>query len=173
MTIIDILINVASGFVASLGVVVFLYQLRPKLQISSEISESKLDGSPVFGFKIINRTPYKIFDVEAIVEIVSPKSVPGGQIYSSRRVELINERFFAVDKYSKKDSDANYAFRVRTTTDLKNLWTSESQYVRITIVARHALSGFYGVFQQRYFSRADIRLGSHEFGEGLTVRPLG
>jgi hypothetical protein len=167
-----ILLSVVTGFAGSLFVVLFLYRLRPRIEFSSQISETVLDKYPCYGFKMINRSPYPVLDVRAVLELVTRISVPGGQIYSAEDVSLINGNFFVVNKFDPSDSDANFAFRVRTTEDIRKIWTGEGQYLRLSVVGRHALSGFYGVFQQCYYTKGDIKQGSHQFGLSLDVQPM-
>ena len=169
----DIPLSVVTGFAGSLFVVLFLYRLRPRIEFSPQISETVLDKHPCYGFKMINRSPYPVLDVRVVLELITPKSVPGGQIYSAKDVPLINGNFFVVNKFDPSDRDANFAFRVRTTEEIRQNWTGEGQYLRLSVVGRHALSGFYGVFQQRYYTKGDIKPGSHQFGLGLDVQPMG
>lgn len=168
----DIFLSVGTGFLGSLLVVLFLYTLRPRIEISKEISEQIGESGPSYGFKMINKTPYPIFDVQVIIELITPKSVPGGQIVSTRRLDLPKDKFIIVQKFNKPDPEAKYAFRVRTTEKLREIWTAESQYLRVSVLARHAMSGFYGVFQQSYFTRGDIKVGSHQYGIGMHIQPV-
>jgi len=121
---------------------------------------------------MINRSPYPILDVRVILELITPKSVPGGQVISADDIPFISGTFLVVNKFDSSDSDAKFAFRVRTTQDIRQRWTETGQYLRLSVVGRHALSGFYGVFQQCYYTKGDIKPGSHEFGHGLDVRPM-
>lgn len=170
MSWLDIFVSVFTGFIGSLLVVLFLYSLRPRLEISHEVSEQVGESGRSYGFKLINKTPYPIFDVQIIIELITPKSVPGGQIISTRKLKLTNGKFFVVAKFDKSDKVAKFAFRVRTYEDIRELWTADSQYLRISVVGRHALSGIYGVFQHSYFTRGDIKVGSHQYGLGLYVQ---
>lgn len=172
MSWLDIFLSVSTGFLGSILVVLFLYSLRPHVEISHEVSEQAGESAPSFGFKMINKTSYPLFDVEIILELVTPKSVPGGQILSTEKLALSNGRFFIVQKFDKADKEAKFAFRVRTMEDIRGLWTADSQYLRISVVGRHALSGFYGVFQHSYFTRGDIKVGSHQYGAGMRVQPV-
>lgn len=120
---------------------------------------------------MINKSPYGVMDVQIVLELVTQVSVPGGTIHSASKVTLVNDHFFLVKKFDRSNADADYAFRVRTLEDIRALWTKEGTCLRISVVGRHALSGFYGVFQQRYFTKGDIKPGSHRFGIGLDVQP--
>lgn len=168
----DIFLSVVTGFAGSLFVVLFLYRLRPRIEFSPQISETVLDNYPCYGFKMINQSPYPVLDFRVVLERVTPKSVTGGQISSAKDVSLINGNFFVVNKFDPSDSDAAFAFRVRTTEDIHKIWTGDGQYLRLSVVGRHAHSGFYGVFQQRYYTKGDIKQGSHQFGLGLDVQPM-
>ena len=172
MSWVDIFLSISTGFIGSLLVVLFLYSLRPRIEISHEVSERISESGPSYGFKMINKTPYSIFDVQIIVELITPKSVPGGQIISTDKLQLTNGKFFVVQKFDKADKEARYAFRVRTSDNIRALWVADSQYLRISVVGRHALSGFYGVFQQSFFTKADIKVGSHQYGLGMHVNPI-
>lgn len=164
-------LNIFSSITASVVVIFFLYSLRPRIEISKEISEQENDsGIPTYRFKIINKTRYPIFDVQVILELVTTKCVPGGQIISTKRLDLIKDKFIIVKKFDISDSAADYAFRVRTTEKLRDIWETQSQYLRISVLARHEMSGFYGVFQQNYYTKSDIIKGTHRYGISLDVQ---
>lgn len=173
MTWIDLFYSVLTGLISSLLMLFFLYRLRPNLKISDEISERVVNGEKVYGFKIINRSMFPILDVNIKIEKISPSSVPGGQIYNAEIVPLVQGHFLLIGKFDKKDENANYAFRVRTKADLSSLWTVDGQHLRISVVGRHALSGFYGVFQHRFFTKGSVKFGSHRFGPHLNVDSIG
>jgi hypothetical protein len=168
----DTALSIITGFIGSLLVVLYLYRLRPNIEISKYISERVIDGKTRYGFKMINRSSYPVLDVRIVLELVSPISVPGGHVYSATKIELVNGHFFVVKKFDRSDKDADFAFRVGTFEDIRSIWTGEGQYLRISIVGRHALSGFYGVFQQRYYTKGDIKSGLHQFGISVDVQPI-
>jgi len=168
----NFLFSVVAGFVSSISVVLFLYLLRPKIEISGEISKKTNEETSSYGFKIVNKTKFPIYDVQVILELISPRSVSGGQINSTLSLKLKRDLYFLIHKFNKSDPVAEYAFRVRTNENLHEKWASEGQYLRLTVFARHSLSGFSSVTRKSFFSKADIKSGSHQFGVGMQVHPM-
>jgi hypothetical protein len=165
----EILFSVGTGFIGSLMVVGFLYLLRPSIDISPFIAEQGAGNDKTFGFKIINRTPYPIVDISAELVLVTPKNVPGGTVHAGREIPLLRSRFFELDKFDAKDKDANYALRIGCGEDIRRLWQSDEQLLRLSIIAKHSFSGFSKVVSKNFHTKGDIKSGKHRAGNSLEV----
>ncbi|MNQ75342.1 hypothetical protein D3C85_901330 [compost metagenome] len=71
----------------------------------------------------------------------------------------------------KKKSDANslHAMRVRTTEDLESNWSDTSSYIRLTVIAKHSLSGFTDIFVKDFYSKDAITTRKFKTGDNLDV----
>jgi hypothetical protein len=168
----SMLVGVLSSLVASALFLVVLFRLRPKIEISPEIADQSTDEGPCFAFKFINRSRYQAFDISVEVLFVTPSQAPGGPVNNMRDVVLTRSRFHMLGEFSPKDEQANYAFRVRTFEDLKKSWSSTAQSLRVSVVSRHALSGFSGIKTMVFNTKGQIRKGRHRFGNHLNVEPI-
>ena len=169
----DLFFSVTTGFMGSLLVVLFLYRLKPKLEISPYIAaQPTSDSTPMFGFKIINRTPYPVVDIRIELVLVTPVNVNGGAVKSATALELTRDDFFQLGKFDTNDRDADYALRVGCKQDVRSLWISDSQDLRLNVIARHSLSGFCAVQSHTFHTKADIKAGKHVFGNSLSVEPV-
>ncbi|WFP52292.1 hypothetical protein PL263_09755 [Methylomonas sp. EFPC3] len=169
----ELFFSVTTGFMGSLLVVLFLYRLKPKLDISPYIAEQPThDSTPMFGFKIINRTPYPLVDIRIELVLVTPVNVNGGAVKSATALQLTRNDFFQLGKFDANDREADYALRVGCSQDIRSLWLSDTQDLRINVIARHSLSGFCAVKSYIFHTKADIKPGKHVFGNSLKVEPV-
>jgi hypothetical protein len=170
----EIFFSVVTGFIGSFLVVMFLYRLKPKIEISPYIAEQPIPNSSqkVYGFKIINRTPYPVIDIQMELVLVSPINVPGGSVKAARAIPLLRDNFFQLAKFDPKDKEANYALRVGCEQDIRSIWVNDSQDLRLNVIAKHAMSGFSVIRSHVFHTRADIRPGKHAFGNDLRVGPV-
>lgn len=168
----DVFFAVVTGFMGSLLVVVFLYRLRPKIEISKFIAEQHCESDITYGFKLINRTPYPLVDISVELVLVTSKNVPGGTVFAGREVPLIRDRFFDLGRFDVKDKEAHYALRIGCAENLRAIWTSESQNLRLSVIAKHSLSGFSKVVSQTFHTFGDIKVGKHRAGNDLSVEAV-
>lgn len=168
----SILIGVFSSLSASALFLVLLFRLRPKLEVSSEIADQSDDGGPCYAFKIVNRSRYQAFDISLEAMLITPKQVPGGPVNHVTELILRKSHFQECGGFSPADKEAHYAFRVATLDNLRDLWVSDTQYLRVNVVSRHALSGFSGVQTMIFNTKSQIKKGKHRFGNSLVVEPI-
>ena len=168
----DVFFSVVTGFAGSLLVVLFFYRLKPKVEISKFIAEQGSGDDITYGFKIINRTSYPLIDISVELVLITPKNVPGGTVHAGREISLLRNRFFELGEFDKKDKEAQYALRIGSAEKIREIWTSETQYLRLNVIAKHSLSGFSKVVSQNYHTLGDIRPGKHRAGNDLTVESV-
>jgi len=129
-----------------------LSRFKPKIDISSKMAGgiSTKTGETVYRIKIINRTRASITDIRAQLHIYKNYQTATGEIWKSDAIELTQSDPISVDKYDKKDVEANYAYRFLTYEDLDKKWNDDrTQFLRFRIFARHSFSGFGGFFFKR------------------------
>jgi hypothetical protein len=73
---------------------------------------------------------------------------------------------------SERDTDqfSLPAVRIRTIEPLEETWLDESSFIRLTIIAKHALSGFNKVFVQDYPSKDRISSGKFLSGNSVELK---
>ena len=97
--------------------------------------------------------------------------VPGGQIVSARELKLARSEVFILKKFSKRDRDALYAFRVRTYSNLDQLWSDNlHSFLRLSAHAKDSVSGLPKVYETEFHDKAsDVVDGEFEVGLRLTT----
>lgn len=168
----SILTGVIASLAASSLFLLVLFRLRPKIDISSEIADQSNQDGPCFAFKFINRSRYQAFDLSIEAILITPIQVPGGPVNHAQEVTLRKSHIHELGGFNKKDKEAHYALRVATFDNLRSLWTSDTQFLRLNIVSRHALSGFSGIQTMVFNTKAQIKKGKHRFGDSLNVEPV-
>jgi hypothetical protein len=168
----EVFFSIATGFVSSLLVVVYLYRLKPNIEISPFIAEQKVGGNVTYGFKVINRTRYAVIDIKMELIVVTPTNVKGGTVKAAKAIPLLRDQFFDLGPFSKKDKEAHYALRVGCASDIRGLWTLDAQDLRFSVIAKHALSGFSSVVSHTYHTKSDIKEGKHVAGNSLQVESV-
>lgn len=167
-----IILGVLSSLVASIIFLLFLTRLRPKIEISDQISKSvSSSGKTIYRIKIINRTRVPIINVKAQLHRMIPNTVPGGIIYISKEITFQRHEIMELSKFDKKDKTASYAYRFRSYDVLEDLWQDDTQaYLRFRIYATHSVSGFSRVFRKDYFTKRNtIITGEFDFGASMKV----
>lgn len=72
--------------------------------------------------------------------------------------------------HNKKDDKHNlHAIRIRTTNDIEQQWTDDSSFIRLTIMAKHSLSGLNRVFSRDFHNKDCITTKKFVSGDDLTV----
>ena len=149
----DLIISITAGLASSyFFLVFFLYQKKPIIAISENISVVRFNGEDNYTFKFVNLTPAVIFDVR--VELTFYKPVGD----------------FKGNNLQGNDSFNLHAMRLRTTDNLPELWKDKSSFIRLTIIGKHALSGFNQVFVKDFLSIECITNKKFQSGNYLTVK---
>jgi hypothetical protein len=165
-----VILAVMVGLVTSAMFFCFLSWFKPKIEVSPVIARgtSTKNGKTIYRIKIINKTHYPITDIKAQLHIFKHYQTANGEIWKSDAVELKRADPISIDKFDKKDLDANYAYRFLTYENIESKWTDDNvQFVRFRIFARHATSGFGGFFEKDYRLKR-LSLVEGEFSKGNT-----
>lgn len=167
----SIVIGILSGFVASyIFLRFYLKYQRPKIDISNYISKVSVDGEVSYFFKFVNRTSSEIFDVHIEPTFYKPVGDFNGRNLFGKDITLI-DNYAAYIPYEKKNDMHNlHAMRVRTLDNLEAFWEDESSFVRLTIMAKHSLSGLNKVFVKDYLSKDCITSKKFLSGNNLEVK---
>ncbi len=91
-----------------------------------------------------------------------------GEIWKSVAIKLTRADPISIDKYDRKDSNVNYAYRFLTYEDLDSKWSDDNiQFIRFRVFARHATSGF-GSFLKRDYRLKRKTIIEGTFSKGNT-----
>ena len=165
----NLVIGVISGFIASMLFVLFLYRLRPKILISSEIAkELQSNGQFFYTFKIVNETPYPVIDFKLELIILTPTNLPNGTGSHAKIISSLERFELESGKNPSPDFDNELFFTFPAA--LEDVWDDTSQQLLLVVIAKHSLSQFSRVTKQRFFRRdASIKVGRFPTGESLYV----
>jgi hypothetical protein len=168
---ISLVLGVVSGVVASyLFLMYYLGRKKPIIQISAHISKVEFKGETNYFFKFVNKTDSEIFDVRVEATFFKPVGDLNGTNLQGTDIELKDSFFMYIPKSNKEDQHNLHCMRLRTVENLEEKWTDASSKIRLTIIARHALSGFNQVFYKEYNSIRCITTLQFISGDSLEVK---
>ncbi|WP_264537235.1 hypothetical protein [Flavobacterium sp. N1736] len=164
------IISIFTGIISSyLFLMYFLNRKRVKIEISSHISKVTFEGQTNYFFKFINKTNSEIFDIRIEPTFYKQVGGVGGMNIQGKDIEL-KENFISYIPYKKKnDTNSLHAMRVRTIEDIELNWSDASSYIRLTVIAKHSLSGFTDVFVKDFYSKDVITTKKFKSGDNLDV----
>ena len=168
---ISILVGIISGFTASyLFLMYFLKRKKAKIQISRHISKQEFKGEVNYFFKFVNKTKSEIYDVRVEPTFYKPVGDIAGRNLRGTDIGL-KDSFFMYIPCSKKDDKHNlHAMRIRTTNNLEEQWKDSSSFIRLTIMAKHSLSGLNQVFSMDFYNKDCITTKKFVSGDDLNVK---
>lgn len=168
--IIGIITGIISGFIASyLFLMYFLKRKKPKIEISKHISKQEFKGEINYFFKFINNTKSEIYDVRVEPTFYKPVGDIAGQNLQGRDIELKDDFFMYIPNKIRDDKHNLHAMRIRTTRDLEKEWRDASSFIRLTIMAKHSLSGLNQVFSMDFHNKDCITTKKFVSGDDLNV----
>ncbi|WP_341221030.1 hypothetical protein [Polaribacter atrinae] len=170
-SIVSLFVGVISGLIASyLFLMGFLKRKRPMIEISNYISKIQYDGETNYLFKFINKTKSEIFDIHIEPTFYKPVGDISGRNLKGKDIKL-KDNFIAYMPCDTSIDEHNlHAMRIRTTDNLEKNWTDESSFIRLTIIAKHSLSGLNKVFVKDFLTKDCISTKKFLSGNDLSVK---
>ena len=169
--ILSLFIGITSGLIASyLFLMGFLKRKRPIIEISSHISKIKYDGETNYLFKFVNKTKSEIFDVHIEPTFYKPVGDISGRNLKGKDITLKDNFVAYIPCDAVTDIHNLHAMRIRTTDNLEKKWIDESSFIRLTIIAKHSLSGLNKVFVKDFLSKDSITTKKFLSGNDLGVK---
>lgn len=169
--IISLLVGTFSGLIASyLFLMGFLRNKRPVIEIADYISKDEYDNETNYIFKFVNRTKSEIFDVHIELTFYKPFGDFNGRNLSGKDITLKDNFVSYIPCESSNDDHNLHAMRIRTTDDLETNWTDTSSFIRLTVIAKHSLSGLNKVFVKDFLTRDCITTKKFLSGNNLIVK---
>ncbi|WP_339903628.1 hypothetical protein [uncultured Cyclobacterium sp.] len=167
---IGVVSGILSGLAASyLFLSLYLSKKRPKIVVSNFICKNKLDGETFYWFKIVNKTDTEVFDVRIEISMYKPVGDTNGRNLRGRDIKLKDDYLAFMAKSSVFDSHNLHAVRLRTPDDLETEWVDDSSFIRLSIIAKHSLSGLSSTFSHDFNSRDCITEKKFKSGDDLSV----
>ena len=167
----SLLFGTISGLIASyLFLMFFLKRKRPKIDISPHISKIEIDGETNFLFKFINKTETEIFDIHIETMFYKPIGDVNRSNLRGKDIKLKDDFMAYIPAELIQDTHNLHAIRLRTTEDLISKWSDESSFIRLTIIAKHSLSGLNKVFFKDFLSKDCISTKKFLSGNNLNVK---
>lgn len=155
----NLFLSVYTGIGASyLFLRFYLFYKKPKIIISDYICEHEIDGKKNFLFKFVNKTDVELYDLRVEASILTPFNEGDGKHLRGKPISFIRSNIDFLPKKTNKDDYNLHAIRIRTTDDIKSIWSSSesASYLRLTIIAKHSLSGFNRVFTKDFLDHKKI-----------------
>jgi len=169
--ILSLLIGIGAGLIASyLFLMRFLNKKRPIIEISDYISKVNFKGEENYLFKFVNKTDSEIFDVHIEPTFYKPVGDFNGRNLLGKDIVLKDDFASYIPCNKEVDIHNLHAMRVRTIEDLELDWTDESSFIRLTIIAKHSLSGLNKVFVKDYLTKDCITTKKFLSGNDLGVK---
>ncbi|MBS3992543.1 MAG: hypothetical protein KGZ87_02385 [Bacteroidetes bacterium] len=169
--VLSLIIGIIAGLTASyLFLMNFLNNKRPKIEISGYISKVKVKGEDSYLFKFVNRTDSEIFDVHYEATFYKPFGDHNGHNLLGEDINLKDDFSAYIPPDSSDDKHNLHCMRIRTTDDLEIIWIDESSFIRLTIIAKHSLSGLNKVFYKDYLTKDLITTKKFLSGNSLDVK---
>lgn len=155
----NIFISVFTGIGASYCFLRFyLFYKKPKIEISNYICKATIEDEINYLFKFVNNTGVELYDVRFEAYIFTPFNDTTGHNLRGRKVSFARDDIYFMPKKDSKDHYNLHAIRIRTTDDIYTIWknSGDASYLRLTIIAKHSLSGFNKVFTKDFLHPDNI-----------------
>ncbi|MDM1408588.1 hypothetical protein [Myroides sp. DF42-4-2] len=171
---VSVVIGILTGVLASyIFLKYFLQTLKPSIEISNYICKTKREGQTLYIFKFINKTKYELFDVTLDLSSYKTIGAFGGQNLRITKINLKQSKISSIPTYNpKNDKHHTYAAIISTEENLNDFFKksyNQSDYLKLTVIAKHSLSGLNKVFTQDFHASHCIKNKNFAFGDSLEL----
>lgn len=167
------LISVYTGIGASyIFLRIYLFNKKPKIIISEHICKMNFLGQDNYVFKFINNSEVELYDVRIEAAILTPFNDVSGKNLRGEEINFVDNNIYFLPCKASEDDYNLHSIRIRTLDDLETKWKGcdDSSFVRLTIIAKHSLSGFNKVFVKDFLHPDSITQKKFQKGDDLTVK---
>lgn len=147
----------------------YLKRKKPIIGMSKYISKQEFKGETNYFFKFINKTRSEIYDVKVEATFFKPVGDIEGRNLRGTDINLKDDFFMYIPHCKDSDKDNLHAIRIRTTDDIENSWQDDSSFIRLTVMAKHSLSGLNKVYSKDFNTKDCITLKKFVSGDNLNV----
>jgi len=166
--------GIISSIMASFVFLFLIFCLRPRVTISEHLARYvDKDGNKIFLFKIINRSYFKIVDLQTKMLILTPIGTYGGNNLKIEYLKLKTDKIWYLDRrnnFFKKSEHATFAIIFSCLDDLDAIWNHKNgSILHIEVICKHGLSGFNKVITRNYHSDTEIKNGYYKYGNSTEI----
>lgn len=166
----SILVGIVSGLLASYIFVKYYIQKNvPNVVISSYISFIEHKGRNVYMFKFVNKTDVPIFDVRLELTLMQSVGALDGRDIINDDISLADDFFSYIPTKDNNDIHSLHAYRAHTDEDIRQIWGNNTSFLRLTIMAKHSLTGLNKVFFRDFNHNSCIDDKDFEQGDNLNL----
>jgi len=171
MIITGLLTGFVSALCASAVFVLLMYRQRPKLQLSTKIAKTTIDGQTFYALKVINTGRRDAISIVAELVLIQQTVVEGGIGYNVIELDLVRNKLFHLRPLSKVGDKFGAVFEFLTTEDLETEWENfHDSYLVFRVTAQDSLSLFTHVFTAEFESpEKAIVVGRFAKGAKMTI----
>ena len=148
-----IISSVLTSFSASLLFFLMMALFRPRMKLSTQIAshwQQQLKQT-VFQVKLYNRSWIPAIDIKVEAILVDRQHHNHGILLHTTELKFVRCEISKLNGFRSGDKEAKYAWRMTVLDDLSAMWTSPTQYLELTVKARHPWSGFPRWFINKYY----------------------
>jgi hypothetical protein len=166
----NLITGVATGITASYFFLkYFLTKKKPNIAISEHISKQVVNDENSYLIKFVNLTDSEIFDIHIELTFYKPIGDYNGGNLQGKEINLKDNFLSYMPCNSSNDPHNLHAVRIRTTDNIEEMWSDTSSFIRLSIIAKHSLSGFNKVFIKDFLNKECITDRRFLSGNDLTV----
>lgn len=114
-------------------------------------------------------TDCEIFDIHIELTFYKPIGDYNGGNLQGKEIRLKDNFLSYMPCNSSNDPHNLHAVRIRTTENIEQIWDDTNSFIRLSIIAKHSLSGFNKVFIKDFISKQCITEKRFLSGNDLTV----
>lgn len=166
--ILSVLSGIISGIVASIIINIYLRNKKPKIEISDNIARNPENE---YRIKIINKSHFYVTNMIIQARLISLSTGNGGNIYSSKVIDVKQSLIYLIDPYSKDDKNAPYAIRIGISKKLDQYWTDDSNtYLKVIVYCSNEWNTASKVYTKEYYKKNQaIKDGDFDCGRSMRV----
>lgn len=160
--------SLVTGIVASIFSTIFIYMMKPRVEISPIIAkQTDTKGNYFYGIKVINKGRCAIKNIDVTWEILIPKSVPGGVRYEFIPIELRKVVKY-IDGKNRKNRNM---YIYNTKENVEEMWTDTINWqISFRMYCEHAIFSTGKQFVKIYYHKpTDIVEGVFKAGNSLEI----
>lgn len=165
---ISFIFSLATGIVASIFSTIFLYMMKPRVEISSIIAkQTDTKGNHFYGIKVINKGRCAIKNIDVTWEILIPKRVSGEIRYEFIPIELRKVAKYIDGKNRKNRNTYIY----NTKENVEEMWADPTNWqILFKMYCEHAIFSTGRQFEKIYYYKpTDIVEGVFRAGNSLDI----
>ena len=168
----SVVLGILGSVIASCIFLMVLREFRPNIEIGDNISKWKdIDGNTIYNLKILNKGKRKAINLKFELLLVTKKSVPKGEMSTTKSINLKKPSAFILREYEKDSTEAHYARRIGSLDNIEELWSDDQrQYIIFRVYAHDEVSGLAKLFEKEFRTRRDsIKEGEFHFGDSFEI----